>query len=243
MQDENISPFKAFFHNKWVWLILSINIIVIIVTIAILVTESSKTAIVEFNIAPIDAKISVNDSAEYSNNNSYYFSPGTYQITISHDNLDTKVLTIELEPNHNLTVSTFLKGAKNNLDFYTLKENYTSFEALAEIASEVNNLTIDHDTSAEEFIADFQNSYRIFDILPIIEQFPSEYGLDYGVHYAYDILQIMDGRTSSDECTKTLCILITDTSGKKEQFALSTIDSLGFNHNAYQIIYKEVDYE
>ena len=238
MQDGSIVG--DFFRNKWVRLILVLDIVAIIVIIAVAIVNSLKTAVIEFNVTPINSVISVNGDSSYSNG-SYRFFPGTYEITVSREGLDPKTFILELGNNDVQTVALFLSN-NGNFDFYALKENYSSFAKLAEIASAANNLTIDHDTSAEKFIEEFENNYALFDDLPIVDYTPSQYGLDYGVRYQYDIFKIEDGRTA-EECIKTLCLRITDTLVGRKYPVESILRNLGYDPDAYQIIYQETEYE
>ena len=243
MKDENISPIKSFFLNKWVWAILVLNVVLIIVMVLFYINNASKTAAVNFTIAPVDATISINGDDSYkSNGEAYYFAPGTYEIEISHESLDKKVFTVDLKEDHNTTVATFL-SKDGDFGFYELSENINSYYALANIAASENNITIDNDTSAEGFIKNVQNNFELVsDMLPIVDKTPTGYGLEYGMNYQYNTLKIQDGSYLED-CGKILCLYITDTSGEKEQYSMSIIEKFGFDVNLCQIIYRKVSYE
>ena len=238
-----MSPIKAFFRNKWVRLILILDLIAIIFIIALVINNATKTAVINFMVTPVDATITINGRDGYRNGGeAYSFAPGTYEVQISHPDLDSKTFVLNLEANHNVTVSTFL-SQNGSFEFYELRDNLSSFEMLAQVASAGNNQTIDQDTSAEAFITNFQKNYNLYlTELPIVDQTPSKYGMEYGVNYEYDTLTIQDGDSLS-ECNKTICFYITDTSGEKEQFALSVIEKFGFDKNLYQTVYEKVDYE
>ena len=239
--DGHVSPLKKFLSNKWVKTIIIINATAIIIIVGILIFNATKTATINFNVAPIDAKIQIDGQGEYYNG-SYQIHPGHHEFTISHEGLAAKTLALDLESGHNATIATFLSGENHNFEYYELKNNYSSFQQLATIASTDNNITTDHDTSAEVFISDIQHSSQLMRILPIIDKTPSSYGFNYGINYAYDYLKIMDG-SSKEACAKTLCLYITDTLERGEDFALSIIERLGYNPDWFQIIYEKVGYE
>ncbi len=243
MQREGISPIKAFFQNKLVWLVLVLNLIAIVVVVVLFFGNANKTAVMNFVITPVDAKIMVNGGSGYSNNGeAYYFTPGTYEVEISREPLDTKTITVNLEADHNTTVTAFL-SKDGGFEFYELKENLSSYYVLTEIAAKNNNQTIDGDNSAEDFIEKTQNNFELFsEYLPIVDRTPTGYGLEYGVGYQYNTLMIEDGRYL-ENCEKILCLYVTDTSGEKEQYAMSVIKKFGFDTDLCQIIYEKVGYE
>lgn len=238
-----MSPIKAFFQNKWVWLVMVLNLIAIVVVAVLFISNANKTAVMNFVITPVDAEIAVNGKSGYSNNGeAYYFAPGTYEVKISREPLNTKVITVDLEADHNTTVTTFL-SEDGGFEFYKLKENLSSYYVLTEIAAKNDNQTIDDDTSAEDFIEKMQNNFELFsEYLPIVDRTPTGYGLEYGVGYQYDTLMIEDGRYL-ENCKEILCLYVTDTSGEKEQYAMSVIKKFGFDTDLCQIIYEKVDYE
>lgn len=239
MQNQSSSSLKVFFQNKWVKIVLFIDSLALIATIIIFMFNMSKNSIITFNISPIDADIYI--GKEKYSNESYKIAPGTYEINISHDGLDSKTLSVKILPHHSVTVSTFL-SQNGNFDFYTLKENFKSFQKLREIASKNNNRTIDNDTSAEKFLINHAKKTTIYNNLPIIDETPSKYGIDLGVHYMNDRLIIEDGK-GEENCKTIYCIHIADTTGEKKDYALSIIDKFGFDHNDYEIFYEEASYE
>lgn len=222
---------------------MGLDLIVIAIVSALYINNANKTAVMNFVITPVDAEITVNGNGGYSNNGeAYYFAPGTYEVKISRAPLTSKTLTVELEAGYNTTITTFL-SQDGNFDFYELGDNLSSYYMLANIASVNNNQTIDKDTSAESFIANVQENFKLADeYLPIIDQTPTGYGTEYGVDYEYNTLAIQNG-SYLENCEKILCLYVTDTSGEKEQYAMSIIKKFGFDIDLCQIIYEKVDYE
>lgn len=243
MKKVGSSPIKLFFLNKWVWFFLVLNLIMILGVVLLYFDNARKTALVNFMVTPVDATITIDGNSNYKNNGvAYYFEPGIYEVKISHESLDTKLITVELEENHNTTIAAFLSN-DGNFEFYELSENISSYNALVNIASSKNNITIDKDMSAENFIENVQKNFKLMsDMLPVVDKTPTSYGLEYGVNYQYNILTIQDG-SYLKKCEKIICLYITDTSGNKEEYALSVIKKFGFDVDLCQIIYEKVGYE
>ena len=240
MDSDYLSPVQAFFKNKWVRLILVVDAAVLVVLLVVMIMNAMKNSVISFNVTPMDAKISINGS-EYAEG-SYKFAPGTYEIAISREGMESKSFTVELGGDSIANVATFLVGEDGGFDFYELKENYDSFLKLAEMASINNNMTVDQDTRAEEFVRGFEEDYTIFDVLPIVDKTLSQYGLEAGVDYQYDVLTIQNG-ADYDSCLMTLCLYITDTLSGREERAKEIVNNFGYNSDNYQIIYEVVGYE
>ena len=231
LNNGSISPVKQFLRNKWVRLVLVIDVIVVIAIIGILIFNASKTAIVSFNVAPIDAKIQLNGQGEYSDG-SYQVLPGTYEITISHDNLTPKTFTLELKPNHETTLVAFLSD-NGNFEFYKLMDNSASYQRLTEIASKSNNITTDHDTSAEQFISDFNQILSITKVLPI----KGYVHADPSISASTAGFTIRDGR-SKEECERIACLLVNYYGNGYEETVAEKIKEAGYNPADYQIVYE-----
>lgn len=229
--DGSISPVRVFLRNKWVRLVLVIDILAIITVIGILIWNATKTAVINFNIAPVDAKIQIDGRGEYYNG-SYQVHPGNHEITISHDGLTTKIFNLDLKSGYNTTLTTFLSD-NGNFDFYTFKNNYTSFDKLAEIASKDNNITTDGDTSAEQFIDNFRNTLSIMEKLPI----KGYVYADSSTNSSTAGFAIRNG-ISKEGCEKTACLLVNYYGKDFESAVADAITDAGYNPANYQIIYE-----
>lgn len=232
MQDGSVSPIGNFFRNKWVRIILATDVLAIILIVAFSINKATQTAVLSFNVAPVDATITINGNGSYKNNGeAYFFTPGTYDIQISHPSLDTKTFTADLSPDHNTTISTFL-SKDNDFYFYTLRDNFSSFERLAEIASAKKNQTTDQDTSAENFIARFKRNYALYQT-----ELPIEY-MEYNFSTNGQSLEKDITVRANYDCDATLCLqaLVVGTDDKK--FVNSLIEEKGFNLEDVEIEYK-----
>lgn len=78
MQNEGVSPLKAFFQNRWVRVVLVIDIVIIAAIIGIIIYNATKNAIISFAIAPIDATITVNGNSSYSNGSQIIYRKADY---------------------------------------------------------------------------------------------------------------------------------------------------------------------
>lgn len=229
MHDGHLSLLGSFFRNKWVRVVVVLNIVIIILIIALCIDKARKTAVLSFDISPIDVSIEVNGHSGYENSGQvYYFVPGTYEVRLSHDGLDAKTFVVELESSHNTTITTFL-SKEDDFYYYTLRDNLSSFEKLAQIASVENNQTLDHDTSAEDFIIDYQRNYRLY-----MTQLPVTY-TDYddkGKLVRYVAVR------GSDSCDVTLCLEAVVFDENDKQIAKSLLEGKGFNMKDFEIKYE-----
>ncbi len=232
MQDERrTSILGGFLKNKWVRLILIIDVVIIAGVIGVVIWGSTKTATINFNIAPVDAKIQIDGSGEYYNG-SYQIHPGTHSVTITHDGLTPKTISVDTQSGYVTTLSAFLNN-NGDYSFYELKDNYASFLKLAEIASSENNITTDHDTSAEQFISEFKRIISIMEILPI----KGYVYADQRVNSSTAGFTIRDGR-GQEECKSTACLLVNYYGKDYEQTVTESIEKAGYNPDDYQIIYE-----
>ena len=239
MQDGSVSPIRSFFRNKWVLLSLAIDIIIVIFIIVISINKAAETAIINFDVTPVDATITINGRGGYENkgqpiegnrnsDRSYSLKPGTYEIQISHPDLDTKTFNLNLESNTNTTITTFL-SKDGDFSFYTLRDNLSSFNRLAEIASAEDNQTTDHDTSAETFIANFQRNYDFYsDGLPLIYAERDDNGK------TTKYISVRAGYN----CNITLCLQTTVYDENDEAIVNSLIEGAGFNVEDFEIEYR-----
>lgn len=232
MQNEGVSPLKAFFRNKWVRLVLVLDVVIVIFVIIAAIVKTTRTAVISFNVTPVDAKITIDGSGDYANSGeAYSLAPGTYEVQISHESLSPKTFTVSLEADRNTTITTFLHQ-DNDFSFYTLRDNFSSFEKLAEIASASDNQTTDHDTSAEAFIANFQESYNLYRT-----KLPIEYRESEGYGSNLSILKNITIRASYN-CDITLCIQALMVGTDSEEFINTLLEEKGFNVEDFEIEYK-----
>ena len=226
----NPSPVQQFFHNKWVISFIVFDVILLIALIATFIWQSTKVSTISFNVTPLDSTIAINGNNNYKNGQ-YSLTPGTYQISISHEGLETKTFTIDLSPEHLVTISTILSDQAKTFDYYELRSNFASYQKLEEIASADNNTTTDHDTSAESFIQRFQKEYAAF-----TNQLPFDYYESEGYGQTLEIQKNITFSAKYD-CENTLCIKASVVGTEDENFIESLLQEKGFNMEDYEINY------
>lgn len=226
-----LSPIRAFFQNKWVRLFLVIDIIILIILTLTLVWQATKVSVINLDIIPSDTAISINGNNSY-NNGQYSITPGSYNVTLSHEGLETKTLTVDIPPNHVVSISTFLSDKDKSFDYYKLRKNLDSFNRLKTLASSENNLTTDHDASAETFIQNFQTSYSDF-----ITKLPIEYRESSGYGYTLSIQKNITLEAAYD-CNYTLCIRALVVGTDSKDFINNLLREKGINPEDFEIEYK-----
>ena len=232
MQDDvMLSPLQAFFRNKWVRLFLVVDVVLLLILILILIWQTTKVSTIKLNVVPFDSTITINGKSGFTNGE-YSITPGTYQVTISHDNLETKTLAVDISPKNVVSVTTFLSDTDKTFDFYKLRKNLDSFNSLKEIASSENNLTTDHDTSAETFIQKFQTNYTDF-----TTKLPIEYRESTGYGETLSIQKNITLKAAYD-CDLTLCIQALVVGTDSKEFVDNLLRDKGINLEDFEIEYK-----
>ena len=232
MQDKNISPLQEFIHNRYVWAFIAIDILAIIVVASVFFHQAAKVSTINFNVTPLDATISVNGDKHYANGQ-YKIAPGKYKISISHDGLETKTFSVDIGSRNYTNVTVFLTNANKNFEFYTLQKNYESLKKLKTIASAENNITTDKDTSAQQFITNYEHIMSIKDALPLKGYVYSEPS----ANMSTGRFTIENGQ-SNRSCKKSTCLLVRYYGKDYENAVLEKIKEAGYNPDDYEIVYE-----
>ena len=235
MRNEGDSLVREFLRKWWVKVFLLVDVVLVIVVIAVAVVQANRNAVINFEVTPLDAEITLNGEGGYENGE-YKVLPGEYTIRVTHDGMEPKELTVKVGANEYATVATFLKGEDGGFSYYELKENYGDYERLKEMASKGDNRTYDGDTSAEEFVAGIESGLAKMEQLPIVDVVDSRDGVG-GRGFV-----VIDHDDEMDECTKTLCLLIRDSVNVGEDFAQKFARDNGYG-DMFQIIYVGIDDE
>jgi hypothetical protein len=231
MQDDStLSPLQSFFRNKWVRLCLIFDALLLLVLIGVLIWQSTKVSTIDFDITPLDSAISINGK-QYTNGQ-YSITPGSYKVTITHEGLEAKTFDINISPQNSVSVSTFLSDEEKTFDFYQQRANYMSYKKLEEIASSNNNITTDHDTSAESFIARFQEDYEAF-----TTKLPIDYYESKGYGQTLEILKTIN-ILAKDDCKYILCVQALIVGTNDQEFIKSLLKEKGINAEDFEIEYK-----
>lgn len=229
--EEFDSPIKSFFRNKIVIGFIVVDVLAAIVLAVLFILDSFKTSIISFNVAPDDVEIFINGTGGYEND-SYRIAPGDYEIKITREGLDSKKINIHINGDSLVSFATYL-SKDGDFSFYQEKGNYSSFLRLADMASADNNITIDHDKTAEEFIEKYQQEYDLY-----ISVFPIQY-------YEYDVegdgtlkKSITIVNDYSEECRLTLCLKATMIGESDRSFVRELLTKKGIKVEDYEIRYQ-----
>lgn len=229
MQDGSLSPVGKFFHSKWVWLIGAIDIVIIIVVIIAVIINARKTNVIDFNVVPSDAQISVNGDTSFANGQ-YRLPPGEYAVEISHPGLASKTFLVDLEHQDMASITTFLSD-DGNFDYYRLRDHFGDFTALSQIASAGYNQTTDGDTSAEAFINNYEEQYSLYST-----ELPIEYKKSEGFGRELQILADITIR-ADNSCNITLCVEALMVGTDSKDLVKALMQEKGFNLEDYEINY------
>ena len=104
---------------------------------------------------------------------------------------------------------------------------------LESIASAEDNITTDHDTSAEGFIKNYKRMMSISEILPIKKYIHA----DPEINTSTGGFIIQEG-TSDAGCEKIACLLVEYFGRGYEKTVIETIEDAGYEPTDYQIIYE-----
>jgi len=232
MRDKDNSPLKEFFHNKYILAFLAIDVIAIVALVGVFINRSTRISTINFNVVPANATISVDGDKHYKNGQ-YDIAPGAYKIEISHDGLETKTLTVDIDPRNYVAVTVFLTDSDKSFDYYKQNDHYESFKSLQSIASSENNITTDKDTSAQEFITNYNKTLSIFSKLPIKGYVYAEPS----VNMSTGGFAIEEGR-GKKECEKSACLIVKYYGKGYEDEVIRKIEKAGYDPADYQIIYE-----
>ena len=229
----NDSLVRAFFRKKWVIAILIVDVLLLVVIGVIFAINASKTAMIEINVTPLDAEVSINGAGGYKNG-TYSFAPGTYEIRISRDGFETKNFTIELAPHNIANITTYLVGENGDFEFYELKDNYESMLLLEEIVGADNNITTDGDSSAEEFVEEYRRNYRLWQ-----DNIPMHYTDYQDTDEGREIIKNITVKANYDEdCAKSLCVKVLMAHTDDKEFVEQILKDQKFNLEYFCIIYE-----
>ena len=193
--------------------------------------RGSKNVEIMINVAPVDAKILIN-GRQVSNNESYFYTPGKYDVVISRDGLQEKSFSIEAKAYDAVNMSVFLKD--EDFSFYSMRDNVQSFYKLREIASGESNRLYDNDKSAEAFIKKTWHAYSlVMDVLPITETYYKDGTAEYKG-------EVTIKAAVSGDCKKLLCLeVISSHVNNTKGVAKNILTDKGYNIEDYDIAYKE----
>lgn len=227
MQDDNTPLLKAFFQSKWIRLILVIDIVAILTVIVIFIHNARKVSTIYFNVAPIDATISVNGDTHFENGQ-FSIAPGKYEIKISREGLETRTISVDIGASDYTSINTFLTGPDSSFDFYKERKNYDSYRRLRKVASIDND-----DTSLQEFVSEYDHILSVFKELPIIGFVYADPSINSSTA-GFTIKSGLDEK----KCEKSSCLLVNYYGKGYESEVANEVKKAGYNPEDYQIVYE-----
>jgi hypothetical protein len=200
------------------------KLLLILVTVALLAVSpfiawqiytKGKTKLT-VNVAPRDAKISLNDSSIKIGAN--YVKPGDYTITISRNGFETYSQSISIKASEPLAISKLLSASSTEGTTYE-KQHVEEFSRVADIIDE-EEYTYNAYSNTEWT----EQNYPLLVSLPVYMS--SLFSIEYGQSEKYP-----------NDPSKKAVIIYADTPDGK-QSALMYIYSMGFDPSDYEILFK-----
>lgn len=108
------NPFVDFIKKSW---LIVLDIIIIVIISILFILKSLKSSTIILLIAPSSATVSI-DNKIYPTNGAFNLFPGTHNVKISADNLQTKEFTLTLRKNSIQKLYSYLEQTDNNISFY-----------------------------------------------------------------------------------------------------------------------------
>ena len=190
-------------------------VIILIIIGALLFIKINQPATLAIYVVPSSSTVKIGQ--ETYQNGTYKVPPGNFIATISHDELETKEIAVELKSGQETKLETYLVGPNQNFDWYT--KNPDDLNMLASIK----------DAAVEAFLQE-NNSYATLERkLPYTYE---EYSKDYNKHTWFIIK-----KTPGENCDY-FCLTIDDKTGGNYDLAISELTKLGFNVDKCKIIYE-----
>lgn len=208
-----VSHFKAVM--LFVWGSVAVMIIVI-TTFAVTDNIHPTKTIVDLNITPVAANITLN--GQLYRNGTYEIEPGTYSLKIEADGFVAKEYDIEVKANQTTSVNDYLLNSENGLQYYM------------DNPSDMTTLYASNDEDAKNFVSAFERKYALY------YNTPFDYKYGYAGHHGWMKVDFGD---ASDGCQTRLCIVVDDVDSPESREALSkALSDRGFDVGDYEVIYE-----
>lgn len=183
-----------------------------------------EKTLVSINVAPTEATVTI-DGREY-HNGTYEIKPGQYQVSISADGFDPKIVNLDIKPHQTTPLSTYLVNKKEGLAY---------FEKSAADLQVLNSIT---DQEIQDFMQQYRKKISIKDQLPISVRYNAAQGSTTEGR-SLDFQTVSDG-TSRSDCSMAFCLLVSATYGisaPDEASVRAALSNLGYNYDDYEVIY------
>lgn len=216
--------FSLIKQHKIISLMIFLNVVALLLVTLAIVIHNSKTATIDLLVAPSDAVVELN-GARYDNLKSHNITPGSYNVKISMDGMQTKEFNIEL-----------VDGEFERIWAYLLDDNggFGYYMSHPDDAAILNDVA---DEEVKEFLAEYNRLNSIQEVLPL------QYSNTFDENVT-EIVSISVRWGIDDECKeKAYCLIVHDFTGKNTEKALQLIRDAGFNPDDYELVYEEGENE
>ena len=201
--------------NKWFYVVGAFVLLVVVIAAVFIIIGAKYSAKLDILVAPLSAKIEI-DGKTYENG-TYGFEPGEISVSITREGFLPESKSLILESGVTTKLYVYLTPLDENADWYLEhKEDMMVVMAIGDANADI---------SSEMYSID----NPIVGILPIIYA-------NYDEKWNYTEFRVDGGMF--DDCSKTFCLKITDTTGGNREHALELIADKGFNPDDYEILYE-----
>lgn len=212
--------FNLLRKHKIACLVVFFDLILILGVVLAIVMHQTKTATIDFMVAPTAVEITVNGK-KVERTDSLNVAPGDYHVVISMEGMQTKEVDFSLKDDEYHVVKEYLKNEDGSFLYYV--EHPDEIAVLKPIA----------DGEANKFINDYTKLSSITEKLPLT--FSNTYDNE-----TDEIISISIKWGEGSECEKnSYCLIITDFTGKNREKALSMISEAGYNPDDYELVFKK----
>ena len=197
-------PYKCFF--------IPLDFVLVAVIVFLGVKHFSKNIIMDIDVAPSSATVSVNGREIDSNKGVKAIDLGMNNITVSADGFKTRVVNLEVTEGSIAKVNVYLEPSDANSDYYV--KHPEDFELAKEIGG--------------EYVERIENLTSIRSVLPIIKY-------QYGGLYGKSSEIVIDEDVVS--CGKIFCLLITGDFSSNHSLSAELLKGKNYDINNYGVRY------
>lgn len=197
-------PYKCFF--------IPLDLVLLVVIVFLGLKKLSKTTIMDIDVAPFSATVTVNGSEIDLNNGARAINPGMNSVIISADGFKTREVNLEVSKDSIAKVNVYLEPDDINSDYYV--SHPEDFELAKEIGG--------------EYVERIESLTSIRNVLPIIKyQYGGLYGKSSEIVIDEDIVS----------CGKVFCLLVTGDSSSDHSVSTELLKGRNYDVNNYGVRY------
>lgn len=197
-------PYKCFF--------IPLDLVLVAVIIFLGIKHFSKITIMDIDVAPYSATVTINGKEIDSNKGVKVIELGTNRIEVSADGFKTKIIDLDVPEDSIAKVNIYLEPSDADSDYYV--KHPADFVLAKEIGG--------------EYVERIESLTSIRSILPIIKY-------QYGGLYGKSSEIVIDEDVVS--CGKIFCLLVTGNSGSDHSLVANLLSEKNYDINNYGVRY------